>query len=261
MVKAYIYGIRSVNNPRIVYVGLTVDPKTRWARHTRTAEKGNTHALYEWMRNIGIDNVRFSILEECTEAAYTSYAERYWIDSLREAGFKLFNIMPGGSNLKQLNWTEDGRKRITGLGNPFAGKIHTEESRNKMRESHLARDVARREAGIAHHLAGKRQKPEHVEKRIAATIAGTSPEVRAENTRVIRDYWTPDKLAEHSKRMSGEGNYWYGKEFPEEMRKKMSESAKNRPPISEDTRKKLRLRNHTRWHANRGIVKADCEFC
>jgi group I intron endonuclease len=49
---------------------------------------------------------------------------------------------------------------------------------------------------------------------------------------------TRRKMRENHSDVSGENNGFFGKTHSEETRKKMSESAKNRPPISDETRKK-----------------------
>lgn len=89
-------------------------------------------------------------------------------------------------------------------------------------------------------------------------IHGCSEETRKKISRSIRRYWTTEKRAEWSNKMSGSGNNFYGKHhsketlekisgenngmygrhLSEEARKAISEANKNKV-VSEETRKKL----------------------
>jgi hypothetical protein len=52
------------NLGRYGYVGSTkVNPKTRWWEHRSRAKNNHPAPVYEWMRSVGIDNVKIEVLE------------------------------------------------------------------------------------------------------------------------------------------------------------------------------------------------------
>lgn len=228
-----VYALHLSTNPSVRYVGYTTKPMSlRLAQHRRDALSGSHHIKHKWMRKHGVENICIRVLEDCpADYEYLSYAERYWIEALRDLGHDLLNQTPGGLG---------GR-----------GSTHTETTRAKMRTS------APRTSGPDHHLYGVKQDPEQARRRIAKSAKAR---------------WTPEAREAHSQQMksnnpmrdvdqSGENNPFFGKTHSEDTRARMAAAAKNRPPISDETRAKLRLRDHTRWHVNRGITKPDCLHC
>ena len=246
MTNYTIYALHLSSNEDYRYVGRTSrQTSERLKRHIRDAESGSTHPVHLWMMEAGVANLTYSILEETDDPE----REAWWISYLSERGSRLLNVADATTGVGP--WSEDQRARFSGENNPFYGRQHTEESRAKMRRS------APRTSGAEHHLTGKKLSPEH-----AAKIASAQ-----------RERWTPEARKAHSEKMrevsanmvrpdtSGENNPFYGRTHTAETRSKMSESAKNRPPISDETRERLRKRNHVRWHLNRGLVKIGCVFC
>lgn len=229
-----IYALHLSTDPTVRYVGYTTKPVTRrLAEHRRDALAGSRHIKHKWMRKHGVENIRIRVLEDCPvgDYDYLSYAERYWIEAMRELGHDLLNQTPGGIG---------GR-----------GSTHSEATRAKMRAS------APRTSGPEHHMFGVKQDPDHVKRRIAkAAKARWTPEAREAQ----RQTWIENNPMA-GVRLEGELNGFFGKNHTEDTRARMSESAKNRPPISDETRMKMRVRNHNRWHTNRDITKPDCEFC
>ena len=103
----------------------------------------------------------------------------------------------------------------SGKYHPMYGMKHSKETRKKMRES--ARNNS--------NALGLKRKP-----------------------------FTDDHKKKISEAQSGEKNHLYGKKHSEETKKKMRESAKTRPPISEETRKKLSRGNLGNTNAKKKIL-------
>ena len=68
---------------------------------------------------------------------------------------------------------------------------------------------------------------------------------------------TKKKMREHHADMSGENHPNYGKHHSEETRRKISEGQKNKPPISEETREKMRRNNMGEGNPNYGKHPSD----
>lgn len=249
MSKYTIYGLHLSTDPEIRYVGRTSRPVgERLRRHVRDTNAGSTYPVHVWMRDVGVGNVQQIVLEVTTEDGATR--EAAWVSDLVASGNRMTNVFdpidsPAGP------WTEEQRASHQGENNPFFGRKHSEETRAKMRAS------APRTSGPDHHLSGVKQDPEHVRRRVAKSAkARWTPEAREEQRQKML---ANNPLANF--RGSGEDNPFFGKTHSEDTRARMAESARNRPPISEETRAKMRLRNHNRWHVNRGLVNPDCTFC
>lgn len=83
MMSIGIYKIENMINHQ-KYIGQSIHIKKRWLEHKTTAS--NVHSndnryhnkLYSAMREYGIDNFQFSIVEECTEEKLNE-REKYWI--------------------------------------------------------------------------------------------------------------------------------------------------------------------------------------
>lgn len=71
---------------------------------------------------------------------------------------------------------------------------------------------------------------------------------------------TEESLDKMRKAKIGENNPRYGVEVSEETRAKLKASLTGHT-VSDETREKLRVSNHTRWHVNRNLIKAGCIFC
>ena len=110
-----------------MYIGQTVNPTTRFQQHKHDAEKAkenNQHniVLYNAMNKYGIEHFHFEIIEEC-KVEDLEIREPYWIQHLNTLTPNGYNILKGG-------------KSLSGENNPFYGKRHTEEAKQKMSDKH-----------------------------------------------------------------------------------------------------------------------------
>ena len=108
-------------------------------------------------------------------------------------------------------------REMTGEGNHFYGKCHTEETKEKIRQQRVG-TKASNEAKI--HMSE------------AQTKRMQDPDARAACGKPHTEEWKK----EQSERMSGEGHPLYGKQHSEETKQKISDANKN---PSEETRRKM----------------------
>lgn len=147
-----IVGIYSITN-RVngkVYVGKSVDVKSRWAAH-KSALKKETYSKKVCNRKLwadvqlhGIDNFEFAVLERFDKVCEDTLADRevFWMDKLGSFGGR------GGYNLKRDSSTSvlvsestKFKHRINGIGitNPNYGNRWTDEQKEAMRQNRQSR--------------------------------------------------------------------------------------------------------------------------
>ena len=95
-----IYKIENLINHKI-YIGQSIDIATRWQQEISASRNPSNRAynypLSQDIRNFGIENFDFQILEEC-EAEYLNIREKYWID-IYDSYHNGYNQNQGGSSL------------------------------------------------------------------------------------------------------------------------------------------------------------------
>jgi hypothetical protein len=126
-----IYALYDVRTPGVVrYVGQTREgAEKRFGNHRAQARRGTKSYVYNWMRNVGIENVQYKILEELLDATALDDREIYWIEFYRFTGHPLTNVGSGGSAV----WTGSKRPaqslRMRGESNPMWGQDRRETMR------------------------------------------------------------------------------------------------------------------------------------
>lgn len=156
----YIYVItNTVNNKQ--YVGQTNAPHRRWIEHKylgKHVPNQYTSYLYQAMRKYGTNSFSFQILER-VQLSQMEEKEKEWITTLN-------TMAPNGYNLTS------GGKLLCGDNNPFYGKKHTTETKQKISEANKGRVASPQEiemrkrinAGEKNPFYGKKHSPETVEK-------------------------------------------------------------------------------------------------
>lgn len=136
------------------YIGSTVRSfKQRWSYHKYTFKRqANSRYLQNAWDKYGEENFSFEIVEVLTDKSLVLEREQYWIDLLKPE----YNLAPvAGTNIgcrhseeekkrkgqatKKL-WQDEAYRlkqleRLSGVTNPFYGKAHSHESRNKISEN------------------------------------------------------------------------------------------------------------------------------
>lgn len=111
----YLYFIESLDNKGI-YVGVTINPKDRWATHKRGV---TSPKLASSIKKYGQNRHVFYIKERFETKTQAYQKEIWWIAFLRKVGARVFNISDGGIPPPP-NW---GRNKLN--------KIQVEEIRAK----------------------------------------------------------------------------------------------------------------------------------
>ena len=83
-----------------VYIGQSIRIKQRWREHCINSVNGTTQ-LYQAMRNYGLKNFSFDVIEECDKEKLNE-REIYWI-SYYDSFNKGYNMTPGGSEPSKVN--------------------------------------------------------------------------------------------------------------------------------------------------------------
>ncbi len=76
-----IYKITDIDNDAAVYIGQSVDVSERWKTHVKSAlgaTPATQNKLYPYMRDKGVHNFTFELLEQC-ERQDLNDREKYWI--------------------------------------------------------------------------------------------------------------------------------------------------------------------------------------
>lgn len=142
-----IYSIINKENGKI-YVGQSVNPTNRKYQHFSQL-RGNyhpNHHLQHSFNKYGEDSFEFGILENCANEKLNDN-EEWWIDyfdSMNQS--KGYNLQSGGDS--NYEFPEEIKKKIRentpvrkGKDHPMYGKKHSEESIQKMSESHRKNPV------------------------------------------------------------------------------------------------------------------------
>lgn len=168
------------------YIGQTVNPEKRFNCHIdRAINKKDKTYFYNSIRKYGLENFVYCVLEENVLRENLNMREMDWIEYY-DSFYCGYNMTAGGN---QTIFSEEFKRKISEShkGNPgyWTNKHLSEETRKKLSESHKG-------------------KP---------------------------GYWT-------NKHLIGEKNPFYGRHHTEESKRKMSESHKGKR-MPEETRKKI----------------------
>lgn len=208
-----------VNNKK--YVGITIHTLDyRWQGHCKQARSNCDWRFHQAIRKHGENAFFGEILETCATSEELDVAEQKWVKYFNTYNYQFgYNMTQGGGGTVGKGHSEETRHlmselakvRHVGEGNPMFGTRHSEESKEKNRQSQL---------GKKHSEVTKQKMSESRSKR----------EISNE---------TCLKLSESLK---GEKNPWYGIHGSQHPRfgKKLSEETKLK--ISEAQKKRLALR-------------------
>ena len=162
-----IYKITSPSNR--IYIGQTIDSERRIREYKLNSCKSQPR-LYSSLKKYGFNNHIFEIIEEC-DVSILNERERYWqeyYDVLSQD--KGLNCILTKSVDKKMVHSKDTRIKISeklkgkmsGKDNPFYGRRHTQETKDKISKRNKGRIV---EKGVNHFNYGKKQTKETIEKR------------------------------------------------------------------------------------------------
>ena len=222
-----IYEITCIEDNKF-YIGSTMNKAQRWARHRRELRAGihvNKHLQAAWAK-YGEAAFGFKVLEEVQTPTLLFAVEQRYLD--KHVGTPLC-----------FNWSKYAGAPMRGkygAGNPHFGKVLSEETKQKLREANSGEnnpnwgipvpDERKKRistANKAYPHAARKHTPEAIAK-IAAASTGrpVSEETRLKRSIALkgREISTAQRL-QISRTLSGEGNFWYGKERSEDFKAKI----------------------------------------
>lgn len=222
-----IYQITCIETQKF-YIGSTMNKAQRWARHRRELRQGkhiNKHLQAAWSK-YGEATFEFSVLEEVTTSELLFAVEQRYLD--KHVG-----------SPQCFNWSKYAGAPMrgkSGAETPNFGKKLSEETKQKLREANTGKshpnwgkstsDSAKAkisEANKTNPWKGAKHTPEAIAK-IAAASTGrpVSEETRLKRSLALkgREISTAQRL-QISRTLSGEGNFWYGKERSDEFKAKI----------------------------------------
>lgn len=196
----YIYVIENQINHK-KYVGQSIDPVKRWRIHKNDDIKNPNLVIGKAFLKYGIENFTMTIIEDC-EDCKMSEREIYWIKELK--------TFIGDPECCGYNMTRGG-EAMFGDSNPFYGKQHTEESKQKMSEAAKQRIGEKNSFYRRHHS-------EETKEKIRQANKGRKH--------------TEEELIKMSENQMGEKNHFYGKKHTEEAKEKIRQARLGKLPYN-----------------------------
>ncbi len=238
---AIIYGLFDPRTGALRYVGKAADPEVRLREHLLRARKGGRVHLDCWLRLLLHEETapQMQVLERVPEDVAWQDRERFWISYYRERGADLLNLTDGGDGLSGCPLAT--REKMAAAKR---GRVASEATRAKMRESHRHRDntqiraaaVSRRGVPLTEETkaklsAGKRGRTPHENTRRAVSEANKRRVISEETRRRLStgklghltSAETREKL--RTAKLGTRGTFT-GKAHSEEARRKISEGMK-----------------------------------
>lgn len=218
------------------YIGQTFRETERKQEHKQEINHNTNNYFHLAIKKYGWDNFKYEVLYKRnyldSESLHNSLniLEVYYINKYNTFNHDVgYNKTTGGA----IVITDDLRIKISnglkGELNPFFGKHHTEEQKEKWRKERKGKHNY-----FVHPLKGKHLSEEH-KQRLSESEKGRI--ITEETKQKIRDYWSSEKRIEQSERKKGENNYMFGKHLTEETKHKLSEKAKERFSNEEERNK------------------------
>jgi group I intron endonuclease len=242
-----IYKAQNKINQKI-YIGQTLRSLPKRIRaHIRGG--GNWfRPITNAIKKYGIEAFEFVMIDHANSREELNEKEMRWIRYYNCVSPRGYNLTAGGAGLqgpseetrnkirKALGDPEARKRRselYTGPGNPFYGKKHSEELKNKMRER----------KGSQHPCFGLKR----------PDTAKRNSLMRGGKNHMYGKRYTPEELEIFRRASSGENNPNYGKHWTEKQKKLISQRTKlamNRPEVKEKFKAGIRLREGKRKEAS-----------
>lgn len=215
------------------YIGQTFREIDRKQEHKNKVPKAYFHQA---IKKYGWDNFKYEILYKRNfidiETLHISLnlMEIYYINKYNTSNnYFGYNRTNGGS----IVFTDELRKKISeglvGENNPFYGKHHSEEQREKWSIERKGKHNYFVNPNKGKHLS------EETKQKIGDFFRGRK--LTEEVKQKLKDGWTPEKRKKQSEKYKGENGTFYGKHHSEESKQIISVKAKERFSKEEERKK------------------------
>jgi len=98
------------------YVGYTSDPDARWIEHQASSRRKRCCTyLHRALAKHGIENFRFSVIENCVSIDHGLQREIFWIKNLSTFAPNGYNMTEGGDGLHGYKHTEETKRKMSEL--------------------------------------------------------------------------------------------------------------------------------------------------
>lgn len=189
----YIYALKSPEG-EVRYIGKTVNPIGRLRQHIHSAKTSRYHNA-NWIRSILArgDRPVMDVLYAVPEGEPWQEYEKYFIGAYRAMGFKLTNVHDGGGS--DFDTSPEAVSRRVEAARASRQTAEYKEKMGKISSSCWADPEIRQRRLRA--MAEARNKPGHLEKRIAAgKEVASRPEVIAKRSAKMKAHYPTSKLKE-----------------------------------------------------------------
>jgi group I intron endonuclease len=172
-----IYKITSKINPDKIYIGSSINVKSRWSLHKRKLMLNEHHSpiLQSHVNKYGIDDLSFELIETCNKEVVLQ-REQYYIDTLKPklnickiAGNHLGRKCSIESIIKmrivKSNITEETRRRIS-----ISAKARGCNNRDRIITKEMRQAISKRMMGNKHNLGNKRS--EETRRKMSISLKG-----------------------------------------------------------------------------------------
>ena len=145
-----IYGYTNLESGRM-YIGQTVCPNYRWKQHRYRKNATGWHKDYQ----NNPDKYEYSVIEYDVPEDKLNEREIYWI-SFFDSYHNGYNLTPGGDGMPKGykhtdEWKHNQSIKMSGKNNPFYGKHHSEETKQKISIKNSNPPLERRKKISEHH--------------------------------------------------------------------------------------------------------------
>ena len=145
-----IYGYTNLESGRM-YIGKTLYPKQRWKAHRYGKYKNGWHKDYQ--KNP--EKYEYSVIEYDVPEDKLNEREIFWI-SFFDSYHNGYNLTPGGDGMPKGykhtdEWKRNQSIKMSGKNNPFYGKHHSEETKQKISIKNSNPPLERRKKISEHH--------------------------------------------------------------------------------------------------------------
>ena len=213
-----IYTITHIESGK-VYVGLSVDIKSRWKQHRSFVKTNRRSAIYSAIRKYGLHAFRFEVVEECSQDVLEQ-REQYWIAKL-DSYNNGYNLTAGGESNKVVS--EATRKKISmALTGKIQSKELVEKRASKLRGMKRTPEQNKAKSELMKGVGKGRKLPEWVKEKIGKPFLGKKHS--AKSIQKMSDAKKGTVFSEEHKRNLSESHKGY--KFSEERKIKHSMALK-----------------------------------